>query len=173
MAGIYETKEFNEYLGIPSFGASKQFKGSAPSNQAAAKDDSLSPILMPDEVDSDSGAVVLGGLPGRAATTSFRMAGDVWGLQGETQAAKTRADTQAETAKIEAKAAEKAAQKKNTGGFLNTVGQAVGQFGGTLLAGALLCDERLKWDMAPLRGSDVNDALAELAFTVKAIRERA
>lgn len=168
MAGIYETKEFNEYLGIPSFGASKQFKGSAPSNQAAAKDDSLSPILMPDEVDSDSGAVVLGGLPGRAATTSFRMAGDVWGLQGETQAAKTRADTQAETAKIEAKAAEKAAQKKNTGSFLNTVGQV----GGTLLAGALLCDERLKRDMAPLRGSDVSDALAELAFTVKAIRER-
>jgi hypothetical protein len=34
-----------------------------------------------------------------------------------------------------------------------------------------LCDERLKVDMAPLESTEVNDALAEVAFFVKGLRE--
>jgi hypothetical protein len=33
------------------------------------------------------------------------------------------------------------------------------------------CDERLKVDMAPLESTEVNDALAEIAFFVKGLRE--
>jgi hypothetical protein len=35
----------------------------------------------------------------------------------------------------------------------------------------LFCDERLKVDMAPLESTEVNDALAEVAFFVKGLRE--
>ena len=53
-------------------------------------------------------------------------------------------------------------------GFLatgNPVGAAVGAIGG------LFCDERLKADIAPLESTEVNDALAEVAFFVKGLRE--
>lgn len=36
---------------------------------------------------------------------------------------------------------------------------------------AMFCDERLKVDMAPLASTEVNDALAEVAFFVKGLRE--
>ncbi len=35
----------------------------------------------------------------------------------------------------------------------------------------LACDERVKVDMAPLESTEVNDALAEVAFFVKGLRE--
>jgi hypothetical protein len=35
----------------------------------------------------------------------------------------------------------------------------------------MFCDERLKIDMAPLESTEVNDALAEIAFFVKGLRE--
>jgi hypothetical protein len=39
------------------------------------------------------------------------------------------------------------------------------------LLAMLGCDERLKVDMAPLESTEVNDALAEVAFFVKGLRE--
>ena len=53
-------------------------------------------------------------------------------------------------------------------GFLatgNPIGAVVGGIGG------LFCDERLKVDIAPLESTEVNDALAEVAFFVKGLRE--
>ena len=35
----------------------------------------------------------------------------------------------------------------------------------------MFCDERLKVDMSPLESTEVNDALAEVAFFVKGLRE--
>ena len=37
--------------------------------------------------------------------------------------------------------------------------------------GGFFCDERLKVDIAPLESTEVNDALAEVAFFVKGLRE--
>jgi len=39
------------------------------------------------------------------------------------------------------------------------------------LLGMFACDERVKIDMAPLESTEVNDALAEVAFFVKGLRE--
>ena len=52
-------------------------------------------------------------------------------------------------------------------------GAAVGTAAKFLLPKVIpfLCDERLKVDMAPLESTEVNDALAEVAFFVKGLRE--
>ncbi len=59
------------------------------------------------------------------------------------------------------------------GGFWDTAAKAAGVIGtGLKIASAFgLCDERLKVDIAPLESTEVNDALAEVAFFVKGLRE--
>ncbi len=59
-------------------------------------------------------------------------------------------------------------------GFGSQLGQAAaGAAVGALAKTAVgfLCDERFKVDMAPLESTEVNDALAEVAFFVKGLRE--
>lgn len=70
----------------------------------------------------------------------------------------------------------KAKDKKEGSGFSKTVGTIgkIGQVVGTVASIAgFLCDERLKSDIAPLQVSEVDDALSQMAFAVKAIREHA
>ena len=51
-------------------------------------------------------------------------------------------------------------------------GPGFGEIASTALtAASLFCDIRLKTDIAPLQESEVNDALADVAFFVKEIRE--
>lgn len=160
------TDPWQEYLGIPGLKASRQFRSSQPSASAQGETEGFSPILMPDEVDSNKGTAFLGNLPRNSATAGFRMAGDIMGLRGQARADQIITDAEVKSAKTKAEA-DKAASKQGFWGSLVKTGLTIA---GTAAAA---CDERLKWDMAPLRGSDVNDVLAELAFTVKAIRERA
>ena len=54
-------------------------------------------------------------------------------------------------------------------GFLASGGNPIGAVVGGI--GGLFCDERLKVDIAPLESTEVNDALAEVAFFVKGLRE--
>ena len=70
----------------------------------------------------------------------------------------------------------KAQKKKEGSGFSKAVG-TIGKIGSAIgtvasIAG-LFCDERIKTDIAPLRVSEVDDALSQMAFAVKAIREHA
>ena len=67
----------------------------------------------------------------------------------------------------------KAQKKKKGSGFsqaIGTIGQIAGAVGGIA---SLFCDERVKTDIAPLQVSEVDDALSQMAFAVKAIREHA
>jgi len=59
------------------------------------------------------------------------------------------------------------------GGIGNTIAKGVGGIfdGVGDFVGNLLCDERLKVDIAPLESTEVNDELAQMAFFVKGIRE--
>ena len=66
------------------------------------------------------------------------------------------------------KALRKAERKKSGGNFWSGLGQ-VASIG--LGVASLLCDERLKTDIAPLQHSEVDDSLARMAFAVKSIRE--
>ena len=58
-------------------------------------------------------------------------------------------------------------------GFGAQLGQAAAgaAVGAAVKALPFFCDERLKVDMAPLESTEVNDALAEVAFFVKGLRE--
>lgn len=75
-----------------------------------------------------------------------------------------------EAAKIYREAQEKAADKmdaaKKQAGVSEWIGKGIG-FALPLIA----CDMRLKHDYAPLEYTEVTDDLADLAFTVKALRE--
>ena len=68
----------------------------------------------------------------------------------------------------------KKAQKKKEGSgwskALGTIGSIAGTVGSIA---SLFCDERVKTDIAPLQVSEVDDALSQMAFAVKAIREHA
>lgn len=67
----------------------------------------------------------------------------------------------------------KAQKKKEGSGFSKTLG-TIGQIAGTVgTIASLFCDERVKTDIAPLQVSEVDDALSQMAFAVKAIREHA
>ena len=58
-------------------------------------------------------------------------------------------------------------------GFGAQLGQAAAgaAVGAAVKALPFFCDERLKVDIAPLESTEVNDALAEVAFFVKGLRE--
>ena len=67
----------------------------------------------------------------------------------------------------------KAQKKKEGSGFSKTVG-TIGKVIGTVgTIASLFCDERVKTEIAPLQFSEVDDALSQMAFAVKAIREHA
>lgn len=67
----------------------------------------------------------------------------------------------------------KAQKKKEGSGTSKTIG-TIGKIVGTGLSiASLFCDERVKTDIAPLQVSEVDDALSQMAFAVKAIREHA
>ena len=70
----------------------------------------------------------------------------------------------------------KAQKKKEGSGFskaIGTVGKIAGTIGSIASVVGFLCDERLKSDISPLQVSEVDDALSQMAFAVKAIREHA
>lgn len=68
----------------------------------------------------------------------------------------------------------KKAQKKKEGSGWSKVLGTVGSIAGTVGSiASLFCDERVKTDIAPLQVSEVDDALSQMAFAVKAIREHA
>ena len=68
----------------------------------------------------------------------------------------------------------KKAQKKKEGSGsskpVGTIGKVIGTVG---TIASLFCDERVKTEIAPLQFSEVDDALSQMAFAVKAIREHA
>lgn len=67
----------------------------------------------------------------------------------------------------------KAQKKKEGSGFSKALG-TIGSIAGTVGSiASLFCDERVKTDIAPLQVSEVDDALSQMAFAVKAIREHA
>ena len=67
----------------------------------------------------------------------------------------------------------KAKKKKEGSGFSKALG-TIGSIAGTVGSiASLFCDERVKTDIAPLQVSEVDDALSQMAFAVKAIREHA
>ena len=72
-------------------------------------------------------------------------------------------------------AVKKANRKRKGSGFSNFVKTAGSVIGAGLQIASLagLCDERVKTDIAPLQVSEVDDALSQMAFAVKAIREHA
>jgi len=55
------------------------------------------------------------------------------------------------------------------GGIGNTISKGIG--GIVKGIGSFFCDERLKVDIAPLKSTEVNDELAQMAFFVKGLRE--
>ena len=67
----------------------------------------------------------------------------------------------------------KAKDKKEGSGFSKFVKTAGNVIGPALTVASFFCDERLKSDIAPLQVSEVDDALSQMAFAVKAIREHA
>ena len=67
----------------------------------------------------------------------------------------------------------KAQKKKEGSGFSKAIG-TIGKIAGTVgTIASIFCDERVKTDIAPLQVSEVDDALSQMAFAVKAIREHA
>lgn len=67
----------------------------------------------------------------------------------------------------------KAKKKKEGSGFSKALG-TIGSIAGTVGSiASIFCDERVKTDIAPLQVSEVDDALSQMAFAVKAIREHA
>ncbi len=51
------------------------------------------------------------------------------------------------------------------------LGEQIAGAAATAAIGSIFCDVRLKTDIAPLENTEVNDALADVAFFVKEIRE--
>ena len=67
----------------------------------------------------------------------------------------------------------KAQKKKEGSGFSKAIG-TIGKIAGTVgTIASFFCDERVKTEIAPLQVSEVDDALSQMAFAVKAIREHA
>ena len=70
--------------------------------------------------------------------------------------------------------AQKKANKKSKGSGWSQALGTIGSIAGTVgTIASFFCDERVKTDIAPLQVSEVDDALSQMAFAVKAIREHA
>ena len=110
---------------------------------------------------SNLGSEGLGQTPMREAAREYRFAGD---------ALLARAQVEAEKKILKGiKAGNKAARSgQRKGGLFSSIGKFIGT--AAPLAISALCDERVKHDVAPLRYSEVNDNLAQMAFAVQEIR---
>ena len=87
-----------------------------------------------------------------------RMAGDAFGARGDILAAK-----------IQGEAMKDAAAKRSQGGILGAGLSALGTLGGAALVA--FCDMRLKECIEPLATATRDDALSEMAYLVKELRE--
>lgn len=137
----------------PSFSNARGYRAQASAGQSDVK-----PLLMDDSIRSSAGSDELGARPLQTAALRGRMAGDALSGLAQAQAAKTQAD-----------AMKDAAAARSQGGL----GGALLQGGLTIASGLLFCDERLKQDIAPLDDAHAGDELSELAWIVRALRERA
>lgn len=127
----------------------------------AARDEDSSPILAGQGVFSNSGAKSLVGGALDQFGTEVAFGADSLNQKAERIAQKTLAEASK-------RAAEKEAEGRKAGSIWSTVGSIAGAG-----LGLLLCDEHCKVDIADLGVVEQDDALAELAYEVKWLRELA
>lgn len=123
--------------------------------------DDLGSKRMAGSIFGDSSEEIMGGLLDRYELENTAALG-AYGDAAERKAGEVWED-----------AVKKATRKKKGSGFSNFVKTAGGIIGTGLQIASIFCDERLKSDIAPLQISEVDDALSQMAFAVKAIREHA
>ena len=149
------------------------FGGWSPSTsrqyQQKEMSEAFSPMLPDASVFDSKGSSLFGEIPAMKHEAGTRFAGDAMKNIGELKGAKMMADAQIEAAETmaeaQADAAKARANASSTGSMIGGVAKvATGLFG-------LLCDMRLKHDIAPLQVTEVDDRLARAAFQVQKIRE--